>query len=234
MYEELERDFKGIWIPKEIWFDEELTALEKIILVEINSLDVGEKGCYASNKYLAEFCQCTEIKISNSVKKLIELGYVEVIKFDGRKRYLKTDLKKVKGRLKESLRQDKRKFKADLKKIKDINIYNNIDNNIINNNKENIKRKIFKKPTIEEINEYCIERKNSINAEAFYDFYESKDWMVGKNKMKDWKACVRTWEQRNKVTRIENKKDVPKWFYEDIQVQKYDNEEAKNIINKYK
>ena len=63
------------------------------------------------------------------------------------------------------------------------------------NNKEVRK---FKKPTIEEIKDYCIERNNGINAEAFYDFYESKDWYVGKNKMKDWKACVRTWEKREK------------------------------------
>lgn len=63
------------------------------------------------------------------------------------------------------------------------------------NNKESKK---FVKPTIEDIQDYCLERKNGINANAFYDFYESKDWMVGKNKMKDWKACIRTWEQRDK------------------------------------
>ena len=62
--------------------------------------------------------------------------------------------------------------------------------------KESIKKKVFKKPTIEEINKYCEERNNGINAEAFYDFYESKNWYVGKNKMSDWKACVRTWEKR--------------------------------------
>ena len=54
----MDRDFKGIWIPKEIWLDERLNALDKIILAEINSLD-GEDGCYASNQYLAEFCQCS-------------------------------------------------------------------------------------------------------------------------------------------------------------------------------
>lgn len=64
--------------------------------------------------------------------------------------------------------------------------------------KENAKRK-FIKPTLEEVNQYCLERSNGINAEAFYDFYESKDWYVGKNKMKDWKACVRTWERREET-----------------------------------
>lgn len=45
---------------------------------------------------------------------------------------------------------------------------------------------------------YCQERENGIDAEEFFDFYESKGWYVGKNKMKDWKACVRTWERNRK------------------------------------
>jgi hypothetical protein len=49
-------------------------------------------------------------------------------------------------------------------------------------------------PTIESINEYCIERKNNIVAQKFFDYYESKGWMIGKNKMKNWQAAVRTWE----------------------------------------
>jgi len=56
----------------------------------------------------------------------------------------------------------------------------------------------FVPPTLEEVREYCIERHNSVDPQRFIDFYESKGWMVGKNKMKDWKACVRTWEQRDK------------------------------------
>lgn len=63
----------------------------------------------------------------------------------------------------------------------------------------------FKKPTLEEIKAYCDERKNGIDPERFYDFYESKGWMVGKNKMKDFRACIRTWEQRDKQTAQEKK-----------------------------
>jgi hypothetical protein len=64
--------------------------------------------------------------------------------------------------------------------------------------KEELKggNKRFKPPTIDEVSMYCISRGNSINAEAFVDFYESKGWMVGKNKMKAWKAALRTWETR--------------------------------------
>lgn len=50
-------------------------------------------------------------------------------------------------------------------------------------------------PTLEEVSAYCEERHNNIDPQVFIDFYESKGWYVGKNKMKDWKACVRTWER---------------------------------------
>lgn len=63
-------------------------------------------------------------------------------------------------------------------------------------NKEETKRKRFVPPTVEEVRAYCAERKNAVDAERFVDFYESKGWMVGKDKMKDWKASVRTWEKR--------------------------------------
>ena len=57
------------------------------------------------------------------------------------------------------------------------------------------KRKRFEKPTLSEIKQYCIERKNNVDAQHFYDYYESNGWKVGKNSMKDWKAAVRTWER---------------------------------------
>lgn len=55
--------------------------------------------------------------------------------------------------------------------------------------------KRFVKPTIEEIRAYCSERNNTVDAESFYDFYESKGWVVGKSPMKDWKSAVRNWER---------------------------------------
>lgn len=60
------------------------------------------------------------------------------------------------------------------------------------------KRAFFVKPTREEVLAYCRERQSTVSSSAFYDFYESKGWMVGKNHMKDWKAAVRTWEQKDK------------------------------------
>lgn len=95
---------------------------------------------------------------------------------------------------------------------------NSIDKEEIN--KEESKR--FKKPTIQEIIEYCKERNNGIDANLFYDFYESKGWMVGSNKMISWKACVRTWEQKKKKGEHYKMEELPSWF---------DNEPKKEEIN---
>ena len=85
---EQERQFRGIWIPAEVWLDDELSAVDMIVLAEVNSLD-GPDGCFASNEYLARFCHCSEKTISRSLDKLIEMGYIEVAAFNGRVRTLK-------------------------------------------------------------------------------------------------------------------------------------------------
>lgn len=118
-----ERDFKGVWIPKEIWLDERLNALDKCIFIEVDSLDSEEKGCYASNKYLADFCQCSETKVSTAISKLIKLGYLYLKSFDGRQRILKS-------RFTKNAEQTFKNCKAELQNLKEIN---NKDNNKINN-----------------------------------------------------------------------------------------------------
>lgn len=66
-------------------------------------------------------------------------------------------------------------------------------------------KNIFIIPSIQEIKNYCIERKNNVDAEKFFNFYESKGWLIGKNKMKDWRAAVRTWETKEiKPTLVTN------------------------------
>lgn len=80
------------------------------------------------------------------------------------------------------------------------------------------KRKRFVPPTIDEVKAYCIERDNGIDAQVFVDFYISKGWMIGKNKMSDWKAAVRTWEnkQKNKGSAIVSRQDKMNQLLEDI------------------
>ena len=62
------------------------------------------------------------------------------------------------------------------------------------------KEKRFSPPTIDEVKNYQVERNSSVDPERFIDFYESKGWLVGKNKMKDWKAAFRNWEKRDEQT----------------------------------
>ena len=84
---------------------------------------------------------------------------------------------------------------------------NNNDNKENNFNKDNNnKSSRFAPPSLDDVRNYCSERHNQVNPERFINFYEAKGWMVGKNKMKDWKAAVRTWEQRDS----EQAKPVPK------------------------
>ena len=94
--------------------------------------------------------------------------------------------------------------------LNSLNLDQNLDESILNeiklneiklNNNQNLnnkyKSKKFIKPTIEEIKNYCLERKNNVNPEKFLNYYEANGWKVGKNAMKDWKACIRTWEGNN-------------------------------------
>ena len=70
----------------------------------------------------------------------------------------------------------------------------------INNYIGGKKQSRFSPPTLDEVQAYCKERGNNVDAERFIDYYTSKGWMIGKNKMKDWKASVRTWERNSTKT----------------------------------
>lgn len=87
-----QREFKGIWIPREVWLDSKLNALDKVIFAEIDSFSSNGKVCFQNNATIAEFCQCSESKVSKTVSKLIDLGYIRCVSFDGRKRYLQSCL----------------------------------------------------------------------------------------------------------------------------------------------
>jgi hypothetical protein len=69
------------------------------------------------------------------------------------------------------------------------------DTDTVTDKKSNKNNKIFTPPTVEEVRSYCQERNNKVDPEGFIDFYESKGWFIGKNKMKDWKEAVRNWER---------------------------------------
>lgn len=102
-----------------------------------------------------------------------------------------------------------------------VNVNENVNENVNVNEKEKSKEKtkVFSPPSFQDVNDYCTERHNGVDPQAFIDFYTSKGWMVGKTKMRDWKAAVRTWERRDadsiRSTRI-SQQDINKAKVEDF------------------
>lgn len=88
----MERQCKGIWIPIEIWENKSMSWNEKILFLEIDSYTSNNKDCYISNEYIAEFLGVTETSANKILSSLISKGYVVKTKFDGRRRYIKTNL----------------------------------------------------------------------------------------------------------------------------------------------
>lgn len=182
-------------ISAEVRYDKNLTANAKLLYAEITALLNMNGECFATNKYFAALYNKSVVTVSKWISELIQNGYISSYYTykEGTKEIDKRYLSILKGGIKEN---DKGGIKENFK-----------DNNTsINNNLTDSNSKRFKKPTINDIANYCVERKNNIDAETFFDFYESKDWKVGKNKMKDWRACVRTWEKRQ----VKNNKGISK------------------------
>lgn len=184
----MERQVKGIWIPIEVWMNRKLSWHEIILLMEIDSFSSNDKPCFISNEYISKMFKVSEATASTYMKHLIENGYVEVVRFDGRTRFVQSCLK---ADLKKTLRQTNDGFDATNNKNTNISSDKSDDNN-----RKGLK---FIIPTLEEIKVYCRERNNQVDADTFFNYYESNGWMVGKNKMKDWKAAVRTWERNNRT-----------------------------------
>jgi hypothetical protein len=79
------------------------------------------------------------------------------------------------------------------------------------------KKKIFQKPTFEEVEAYCRERNNSVDVKRWYDYYTANGWKVGKNAMKDWRAAVRTWEKDTAAAPASRKTaETGQWSYEEL------------------
>lgn len=144
--EEQQRQFKGIWIPKEIWLNKGLTFQEKIMLVEIDSYDDGEIGCFASNKYFMNLFNMTSSRVSQVIQNLQKKGYLMIdYEYNGKeisRRFLHIQrppypekegmLKNDIGMLKNETRVCQKVKQGYVKKLKDNNTY--LNNTNINNN----------------------------------------------------------------------------------------------------
>ena len=183
-------------IPASIRYDKGLSSSAKLFYGEITAMSNHNGYCWASNSYFSEIFGVSNSTISLWIKQLSDLGHVEV-EYDrkgksivSRRIYPIQNIERTYSEnLKKVFRKSKEGYSENLKG-------NTTSNNTTSNNSNRAKR--FSPPSIDEVNQYCKERSNNIDAEYFIDFYQSKNWMVGKNKMKDWRAAIRTWEKKEK------------------------------------
>ena len=169
-------------IPANVRYSKKLTPNAKLLYAEITALCNMNGKCTASTQYFCKLYEVSRGAIQNWLKSLEDNNYIErVLIYKQGSREIKTRYIKLNDKGSTQIYTDNT----------NININNT---NLTDNNKKDR----FKKPTVDDVKLYCTERNNKIDAEAFHDFYESKDWFVGKSKMKDWKASVRTWEKRDK------------------------------------
>ena len=185
----MERKFKGIWIPAEIWLDKNLTLIEKVFLVEIDSLD-NEKGCFANNQYFANFFGLSKTRVSIIIRNLIDKDAItsEIIYKEGTKQILKRVLKvcyipyltKVKDPIKE--------------KLKD----NNTINNTINKNNIEERKTEFKNSLLPYLNDFGKDMLNDFF--LYWTEHGAKDKKMRFEKEKSFGLSRRlgTWKKNSK------------------------------------
>ena len=106
-----ERDFKGVWIPRDIWLSKELTLREKVLLVEIDSLHKNG-SCFGTNKYFAEFFGLSRARISEVISSLIAKGFLQAEYTKAGRRTLITHMEKSDTPLQENLKPPSRKVET--------------------------------------------------------------------------------------------------------------------------
>ncbi len=181
------------------------------LLVIISSLTAEKGYCFASNSYFAELFDTTEETISRKIKNLENKNYITI---EYEKRGTQVISRKI--RLTKISTDDYQKYQWTVdENIKDNNT--SINNTSINN--KEIYKERFKKPSYEEVKEYCLQRNNNIDPKRFLDFYEANNWTDSKgNKVKSWKQKIITWEthQPKQKTNYIREDIIPDWFNKDL------------------
>jgi DNA-binding Lrp family transcriptional regulator len=181
---------KGFYTVQSWMLEMPLSLVETVIYAVIYGFSQdGATRYQGSLAYLARMARCSKDTARRALQKLVADGLIEKIE------------KEINGVTFNDYRCN---LQAPLANCEyppcKMQPHNNIDNNIVLSNDKSLSKtnKRFVPPTYDEVNTYCNERGNDVDAQAFVDFYTSNGWKVGNNPMKDWKAAVRTWEKRDK------------------------------------
>ena len=182
-------DLKGYTNIPDWMLSLDLDVYETIILAVIYGFSQdGESTFAGSLKYLCQKAKCSRRKVTMVLPKLVEKGLI--IKIDKEVRGVHLCEYRVSPLCMGGA--------SDAPGGGACHAHKNIDRENIDIDslyKDGSSR--FQKPSLDDIRAYCISRANNVDPDQFFNFYESKGWMVGKTPMKDWRAAVRTWEKRD-------------------------------------
>jgi hypothetical protein len=168
----MERAFKGIWIPAEIWLSKELKIMEKLFLVEIDSLD-NEDGCFASNEYFSNFFDLSKNRCSEIIKSLEKKGFIEIeYIYKKNKKSIEKRIIKIIRNIEGGIRNIDQGYSENRRGYSENCEDNNTNNNISINNTNNKKEKKKKRTDLDVlINEYT---SNSFLQETIIDFMKMR------------------------------------------------------------
>lgn len=178
--------------------DLKLKGNELIIYACIYGFSQAEGQTFTGSlQYLADWTNSTKQGVLKALKSLVEKqyivkkeNYINGVKFC---EYYATKFNTILNNVEDSMQQSLTPpIKQSLTNKIDLNKQDITNNNIVSG-----RAKRFTPPTVEEVAAYCAERKSTVDAQRFVDYYESNGWKVGRNRMKDWKAAVRSWERNN-------------------------------------
>ena len=165
---------------------------EMLLYALIYSYSDGGSAFYGTTEYLAKRLGSSKSRIIKVLNEMVSKGLI-IKKTSGRFNFYVTNFNYVCNTYEPSVSvQHPERCQIDTESSV-TPTPNNINNNINNN----ISAKRFVKPTVEEVQAYCKERNNNVDAEKFISHYDSNGWKVGRTPMKDWKSAVRTWERNS-------------------------------------